>query len=210
MSSVFEFVAESRSQSGSASAKKIRREGKVPAVIYGGGESVELVAIASNEVDKSLMHEAVYSHVLDIKVDGRTEKAILKDVQRHPAKSQVLHMDFLRVSEKDKVKVHVPLHFVNESSSVGAKKGGVVTHSLVDVEVTCLPGSLPEFIEVDLAGLDLGQSLHLSELALPAGVSVVALAQGADHDLPVVSIVASKGSKSDAGSEEGEAEADTE
>lgn len=210
MSSVFEFVAESRGQSGSASAKKIRREGKVPAVIYGGGESVELVAIASNEVDKSLMHEAVYSHVLDIKVDGKSEKAILKAVQRHPAKPQVLHMDFLRVSEKDKIKVHVPIHFINEDSSVGAKKGGVVTHSLVDVEVSCLPGSLPEFIEVDLAALDMGQSLHLSELVLPAGVAVVALAQGEDHDLPVVSIVAAKGPKSDAASEEGEAEADSE
>ena len=131
-------------------------------------------------------------------VDGKTEKAILKGVQRNPARFQILHLDFLRVNASDVVKVHVPLHFVNESTSVGAKKGGIAAHSLVDLEVTCLPSDLPEFIEVDLANLDVGGTIHLSDIVLPKGVEIVALAQGSEHDLPVVSIMASKASKDDA------------
>jgi len=154
--------------------------------------------LSHNEVIKHLAHEAVYSHVLDINVDGKTEKVVLKGVQRHPAKFQVLHMDFLRVTMSEVLKVHVPLHFVNEQASVGGKKGGIVTHSMIDVEVSCLPTSLPDYIEVDLKGLDIGESFHLSDIVLPAGVEIVALAQGPEHDHPVASMMASKASKDDA------------
>ncbi len=198
MSSVFEFVAESRGQSGSSVARRARRQGNVPAVIYGGASEPQLLVLNHNDVIKHLEHEAVYSHVLDVTVDGKTEKAILKGVQRNPARFQILHLDFLRVNASDVVKVHVPLHFVNESTSVGAKKGGIAAHSLVDLEVTCLPSDLPEFIEVDLANLDVGGTIHLSDIVLPKGVEIVALAQGSEHDLPVVSIMASKASKDDA------------
>ena len=198
MSNVFEFVAESRGQSGSSVARRARRQGNVPAVIYGGASEPQLLVLNHNEVIKHLEHEAVYSHVLDVTVDGKTEKAILKGVQRNPARFQILHLDFLRVNLTDTVKVHVPLHFVNESTSVGAKKGGIAAHSLVDIEVTCLPSDLPEFIEVNLASLDVGGTIHLSDIILPKGVEIVALAQGSEHDLPVVSIMASKASKDDA------------
>lgn len=197
MSNVFEFVAESRGQSGKSAAKRARRNGNVPAVIYGGHGEPQMLLLNHNEVIKHLAHEAVYSHVLDISVDGKTEKAVLKGVQRHPAKFQVLHMDFLRVTMSEALKVHVPLHFINEQTSVGGKKGGIVAHSMIDVEVTCLPAALPDYIEVDLSGLDIGESVHLSDLNLPAGVEIVALAQGPEHDLPVASMMASKGSKED-------------
>ncbi len=197
MSNVFEFVAESRGIAGTTVARGVRRQGKVPAVIYGGHVEPQMLMLSHNEVVKHLEHEAVYSHVLDININGKTEKAILKGVQRNPAKFQILHLDFLRVSMSETIKVHVPLHFVNESASVGGKKGGISTHSMVDVEVTCLPSSLPEYIEVDLAGLDIGETIHLSDLKMPAGVEVVALHQGSEHDLPVVSMMSSKASKED-------------
>ncbi|MDP2904621.1 MAG: 50S ribosomal protein L25, partial [Methylovulum sp.] len=115
-----------------------------------------------------------------------------------PARFQILHLDFLRVEMGELVRVHVPLHFINESSSVGGKKGGIAAHSMVDVEVSCLPSALPEFIEVNMAALDIGESLHLSDIVLPEGIEIVVLAQGIDHDLPVVSMMPSKSSKDDA------------
>ncbi|MGZ4970490.1 MAG: 50S ribosomal protein L25/general stress protein Ctc [Methylobacter sp.] len=198
MSNVFEFVAESRGQSGKSAARRARRTGNVPAVIYGGHGEPRMLLLSHNEVIKHLAHEAVYSHILDINVDGRTEKVVLKGVQRHPAKFQILHMDFLRVTMSEALKVHVPLHFINEQTSVGGKKGGIVTHAMIDVEVSCLPAALPDYIEVDLSGLDIGESIHLSDIASPAGVEIVALAQGPEHDHPVASMMASKASKEDA------------
>ncbi len=197
MSKVFEFVAESRGQSGKSAARRARRQGNVPAVIYGGSNEPQMLVLSHNEVIKHLEHEAVYSHVLDITVDGKTEKAILKGVQRHPARVQILHLDFFRVNMSEVVKVHVPLHFINEHTSVGGKKGGIAAHSLIDVEVSCLPSVLPEFIEVNLAGLDIGGTIHLSDIILPEGIEIVVLAQGPEHDLPVVSMMASKASKDD-------------
>lgn len=198
MSNEFEFVAESRSHSGTGAARAVRREGKVPAVIYGGHADPKLLSLSHNEVLKHLQHEAVYSHVLDVTVDGKKEKAILKGVQRHPAKVQVLHLDFLRVSMSESIKVHVPLHFINESTSIGGKKGAIAAHSMVDVEVNCLPSALPEFIEVDLAKLDVGETIHLADLVLPKGIDIVLLHQGPEHNLPVVSMMATKTSKDDA------------
>jgi large subunit ribosomal protein L25 len=193
MSNVFEFVAETRGQSGKSAAKRARRIGNVPAVVYGGHKEPQMIVLSHNEVIKHLEHEAVYSHVLDVTIDGKTEKAILKGVQRNPAKFQVLHLDFQRVDLSETIKVHVPLHFTNEATSVGVKKGGIVAHALTDVEVTCLPSALPEYIEVDLSTLDVGGSLHLSDLVLPAGITIVALAQGAEHNLTVVSVIGKGG-----------------
>ncbi|MEI6708559.1 MAG: 50S ribosomal protein L25/general stress protein Ctc [Methylococcales bacterium] len=197
MSNVFEFVAESRGQSGKSAAKRARHIGNVPAVIYGGHQEPKMLMLNHNEVIKHLAHEAVYSHVLDVTVDGKTEKAILKGIQRKPSGVQILHMDFLRVDMTETVKVHVPLHFTNEHTGIGGKKGGIAAHSMTDVEVSCLPSALPEYIEVSLATLDVGETLHLSDLVLPAGVSIVVLAQGAEHNLPVVSMMASKATKDD-------------
>ncbi|WP_374087478.1 50S ribosomal protein L25/general stress protein Ctc [Methylomicrobium lacus] len=200
MSNVFEFVAQARGQSGKNAARNVRRQGDVPAVIYGGHQDPQMLVLNHNEVIKHLEHEAVYSHILDVTIDGKTEKAVLKGVQRNPAKFQVMHLDFMRVSMSEAIKVHVPLHFINESTSVGGKKGGVAAHSLVDLEVACLPGALPEFIAVDLAKLDIGESIHLSDLVLPAGVEVVALSHGPEHDLPVVSMMPGKAGQEESAS----------
>lgn len=191
MSNVFEFVAESRTNTGKTAARASRRAGNVPAVVYGHGEP-QMISLNHNEVVKHLAHEEVYSHILDLTIDSKTEKAILKGVQRHPAKVRILHLDFLRIDLNDRIKVHVPLHFINEHTGVGGKKGGVATHTRTDVEVLCLPAYLPEFITVDLAHLDIGQSIHLSELKLPANVQIVELTHGADHDVAVVSMQAPK------------------
>jgi large subunit ribosomal protein L25 len=197
MAGSFVFDAELRSTTGKGNARRLRRAGKVPAVLYGGGDPVGLV-LDHNKVVKNLENEAVYSHILTVNVDGKAERAILKTLQRHPSKPVVMHMDFQRISAAEKIKVHVPLHFINQDTSVGAKKGGVVTHNMVDVEVTCLPDHLPEYLEVDLAQVDVGQSVHLSELKVPAGVEIVALSHGAEHDLPVAVIQSSRVSESSA------------
>lgn len=202
MSNVFEFVAETRDMSGKSAAKAARREGKVPAVIYGGNGAPEMLVLEHNEVVKHLEHEAVYSHILDVKVDGKAQKALLKDVQRHPAKPQVLHVDFMRVDESHKVKMHVPLHFINEDICAGVKLGGVVTHAMVDVEVACMPSALPEYLEVDLAGVGLGDVVHLSDIALPAGVEIPQLSHGEDHDHPIAQVMKTRGPSA----EESEAE----
>ncbi|WP_198245282.1 50S ribosomal protein L25/general stress protein Ctc [methane-oxidizing endosymbiont of Gigantopelta aegis] len=193
MSNVFEFVAESRDTTGRSAAKAARRQGKVPAVIYGGGgESINLM-LKHGDLLKHLDREAVYSSILNIEIDGRKEKVLLKDLQRHPAKPIVLHADFLRVDATHKVRMHVPVHFLNEEKCKGVKLGGVVSHVMVDVEVSCLIADLPEFIEVDLLDLDIGESLHLSNLVLPEGVEIPELAQGPDHDLVVVQVIKTRG-----------------
>lgn len=192
MSNVFEFVATSREKSGTSAARAVRRQGNVPAVIYGGDIDPAMLVLNHNDVTRHLENEAVYSHILDVTVDGKIEKAVLKGLQRHPARPQILHMDFMRISETEKLKMHVPLHFINEADSVGVKKGGVATHARVEIEVICLPAALPEYLEVDLVNLDLGESVHLSEISLPEGVEIVELTHGEEHDLAVASILASR------------------
>jgi large subunit ribosomal protein L25 len=192
MLSVFEFAAESRVEVGTGKSRRFRRAGRVPAVLYGGGKSPLLLSLNHNEVIKRLEHESVYSHILDVVVDGVAEKAVLKAVQRNPSKFQVLHMDFLRVNAGELLRAKVPLHFINESTCIGVKKGGVANHVLTEIEVECFPGELPDFVEVDLVDLDINETCHLSNLKLPAGVRVVALSQGEDHDLSVVSILPSR------------------
>lgn len=189
MSNEFEFVAENRDLSGKSAARAVRRNGQIPAVVYGGKADPQAIALGHNEVIKHLSHEAVYSHVLDLKIDGKTEKAILKGIQRHPAKPRILHMDFMRVDESQALKVHVPLHFINEDTCVGVKAGGVITHAMVDVEVSCLPSALPEYIEVDLVNIDIGDSIHLTDIIVPEGVEVVTLAQEGEHDYTVAQVM---------------------
>jgi large subunit ribosomal protein L25 len=189
MSNEFEFVAEKRDLSGKSAARAVRRNGQLPAVVYGGEADPQSIVLNHNDVIKHLSHEAVYSHVLDLKIDGKTEKAILKGIQRHPAKPQILHMDFMRVDETQALKVHVPLHFTNEETCVGVKMGGVITHAMVDIEVSCLPSVLPEYIEVDLANIDIGDSIHLSDIVTPEGVEIIALAQEGEHDHTVAQVV---------------------
>ncbi|SHE21222.1 50S ribosomal protein L25/general stress protein Ctc [methanotrophic endosymbiont of Bathymodiolus puteoserpentis (Logatchev)] len=211
MSNVFEFNAVSRVAAGTGSAKASRRNGNIPAVIYGGNSEPELIELNHNAVVKSLANEAVYSHILKLNVGGKIENAILKDMQRHPAKTQILHMDFMRVVMSEKLKLNVPLHFINEELSPGVKEGGVVMHSMTEVEIECLPGNIPEYIEVDLTGLQIGESIHLSQLVLVDGLEIIALTHGEDHDLPVAQVMKSKGATDeDAAAAEGDDGAATE
>jgi large subunit ribosomal protein L25 len=190
MAGSYVFDAELRKDLGRGNSRRLRVEGKIPAVLYGGtGEPVG-ITLDHNKVNKALEDEATYSHILTLRIDGKDETAILKDMQRHPSRPIIIHMDFQRVTESQKIKVHVPLHFLNQETSVGAKKGGVITHALVDVEVTCLPARLPEFIAIDMAKLDIGQSVHLSDIKVPPGVQIVELLHGEGHDQLVAAIQA--------------------
>ena len=194
MAGSFDFEAELRTATGKGDARRTRRLGKIPAIVYGGGAAPVALNLTHHRVSKALENEAVYSHILTLKYDGKEEKAILKAIERHPSRPIIMHLDFQRVNETDKLHVHVPLHFVNQETSVGVKKGGVVSHAMVEVEVVCLPKDLPEFIEVDMAAVDVGGLVHLSDLKLPAGVGLVELIHGAEHDLPVASIHAARSS----------------
>jgi len=190
---IFELEAESRSDMGKGASRRLRRDGKVPAVIYGGGEAPQSITLVHSEIQKRLDHEAFYSHVLTVNVGGKANKAILRDMQRHPAKAKIMHMDFQRVDEGKSIRVHVPLHFIGEDVAPGAKAGGLITHELIEVALDVLPRHLPEYIEVDVSGLDVGESRHLSDLPLPESGSLVELARGEGHDLPVVSIHVRRG-----------------
>ena len=195
MSDQFEIQAEVREDMGKGASRRLRRlADQVPAIIYGGDKDPQPLSLVRKDFERALENEAFYSHVLSIKVGKTKEKAILKDLQRHPAKDSVMHADFLRVDDKVAIKVHVPIHFMNEETSIGVKvQGGIVQHQTTDIEIVCLPGDIPEYIEVDMAEIETGQIVHLSEVALPKGVTSVALALGEDHDLAIASINAPKG-----------------
>jgi len=186
-----------RENTGKGDARRLRNNYKVPAVLYGSGEPVGLI-LDHFKVSKALENEAFYSHILTLKTGDREETVILKALQRHPYKPVVMHMDFQRVNALEPIRVHVPLHFVNQEISVGVKKGGAISHHMVDVEVSCLPDKLPEFIAVDMANVDIGQFLHLSDLSVPEGVEILALHQEADHDLAVASVHTVKSGESGA------------
>lgn len=185
----FNLSAELRSDKGKGASRRLRRLGKVPGILYGAGEAPVQLSFNHNEVQNSLSHEAFYSHILKITVGGQEHQAIIKDLQRHPARPVIMHLDFLRVKDDIEIRVHVPLHFKNEKEAVGVKQqGGVVSHNMIEVEIACLPRYLPEYIEVDILTLELNKALHLSDIKLPEGVRIVQLAYGEEHNLPVVSI----------------------
>jgi large subunit ribosomal protein L25 len=206
MSDQFELRAEVREDLGKGASRRLRRLADlVPAIIYGGDRDPQPLTLVRKDLEKALENEAFYSHVLTINVGNDKQQAILKDLQRHPAKESVMHADFLRVNENRAIKVHVPIHFINEANSHGVKtQGGIVQHQETDIEVQCLPSKIPEYIEVDMLKVEIGQIIHLSDITLPEGVSSVALALGEDHDLAVASIIAPKGG-SDAAAEGGSA-----
>ncbi|MBC6428006.1 MAG: 50S ribosomal protein L25/general stress protein Ctc [Cellvibrionales bacterium] len=186
----FELNAHSRAETGTRASRRLRRaNGEIPAIIYGGKKQPTKIALPHKDLAQALENEAVYSQMISLSVDGKPQDVILKDLQRHPAKAQLLHADFLRVNKKQKLTVKAPLHFINEDSCVGVKaQGGVISRSLAELEISCLPADLPEYIEVDLAAVELDQIVHISDIRLPKGVESVALAAGEGHDLPVVAI----------------------
>ena len=194
---IFNLDASVRSDMGKGASRRLRHAGKVPAILYGGSDAPIALTLEHNKVIQAQEFEAFYSHVLTLNIDGKKVEALVKDMQRHPFKPKVTHIDFQRVIAGEKLHTNVPLHFINEDTAKGIKlQGGHAEHHVNDIEITCLPKNLPEFIEVDLAEVELGQTLHLSDVSLPKGVESVELAKGEDHDLAVVTIKAAKGGAS--------------
>jgi large subunit ribosomal protein L25 len=195
MSGEFTLKAETRTDLGKGASRRLRRlENRVLGIVYGGKSKPSPITVAMNEIVKLAENEAFFTSLVDLNLDGKSEQVVIKDMQRHPAKETIMHVDFLRVSAKTKITMHVPLHFTNEEICHGVKmEGGTVSHALNDIEVSCLPKDLPEYIEVDMEALKVGDNIHLSDLTLPKGVESVALAHGEDHDLLVSAVNAPRG-----------------
>ncbi len=194
----FELIAESREDVGKGASRRLRRAGKVPGIVYGAGKNTTMISLSHNALEKQLAHESFYSKVLELKVGTkRKEKVVLRDIQRHPARPKVLHVDLQRVKATEALRMRIPLHFLNEEQAPGVRlQHGIVTHHVTDVEVECLPADLPEYIDVDVSALEIGDVIRLTGLELPARVAVVDLLgyQTMDEDereaadQPVVSI----------------------
>ncbi len=186
MKTSFELVAEFRETQGKGASRRLRHDGKVPAILYGGHADARTLTLNHQKLLIMLDNERFYSTILSLKVGDQTQAAILKDVQRHPFKNRIVHVDFQRVEENEKIRISIPLHFTGAAVSPGVKsQGGIVSHMRNETEVTCLPKDLPEFIEVDISGLSLNESIHLSQLKIPDGVTLVELAK---DDVAIVAI----------------------
>jgi large subunit ribosomal protein L25 len=189
MSDEFDLIAELREDRGKGASRRLRHQGKVPAIIYGAGRPPRSLSFDQNKVLRQLENESFYSSVLNIRVNDKNQAAILKDLQRHPAKNLIMHMDFQRIVEDQEIKMNVPLHFIGEEIAPGVKEGGgKVARLSNDVEISCLPKNLPEYLEVDISDLELDAMLHLSDIKLPKGVEIPQLAQGPEQDHAIVSI----------------------
>jgi len=200
--------AAARADSGKGASRRLRRlENLVPGIVYGGKKKPASITLKHNELIRLLEEEAFYASVLTLSIDGKEELVVLKDLQRHPAREEIVHLDLLRVSKTKKFKKTIPLHFINAETCAAVKThGGKVTHNVTEIEVICLPANLPEFLEVDLMDVEIGQVVHISDIKMPKGVESVELSHGASHDQAVASINKPKGSAED-DAVEGEAEA---
>ncbi len=180
-------TATGRKDEGKGASRRLRHAAQIPAIVYGGHAEPRSIQLEHEKTWLASQNEWFYSSILSLELDGKVEKVLLRDMQRHPYRQRIMHMDFQRVSENEAIRVAVPLHFVNvEKSPAGKASDVVVTHELNEIHVSCLPGNLPEFVEIDLSGLNAGDTIHLSQVKLPAGVEVPELKLGADHDVAVV------------------------
>ncbi len=194
MSTDFVIVAEKRDDLGKGASRRLRHQEKTPGILYGSNQDPEPITVSHDLLIKSLQNEAFYSHILTVKIGGQECKAVLKDLQRHPYKPKILHIDLQRVDENTAIHMAVPLHFLGADVAPGVKLGGLLSHSMSELEVTCKPKDLPEYIEVDVSQLDTGDTLHISDLVLPAGVKSVDLSHG--HDSPVATLQKLRGASS--------------
>jgi large subunit ribosomal protein L25 len=195
---IFTLDAEVRTDLGKGASRRLRHAGKVPAVLYGAGKEAVSLTLIHNKLFQAQGFEAFYSHVLTLNIGDEKVEVLVKDMQRHAFKPIVMHLDFLRVDANKELHTHIPLHFINEDIADSIKlNGGHPEHHMIDVEVSCLPADLPEFIEVNLENVELGQTLHLTDLVLPKGVSLLELNKGETHDLAVVTVKLAKGPKAE-------------
>jgi large subunit ribosomal protein L25 len=188
MAKTHEIKVERRTDEGKGASRRLRHAAKIPAIVYGGSELKPVsIQIEHETIWLASQHEWFYSSILDLSLGGDVQKVLLRDMQRHPYKQQIMHLDFQRVNENEALRTSVPLHFINEDTSPAGKSVEVVvTHELNEIEISCLPKDLPEFIEIDLSELAVGTILHMSDIKLPAGVSIPELKLGKEHDLAVV------------------------
>jgi large subunit ribosomal protein L25 len=192
---LFTLDAEVRTDLGKGASRRLRHTNKVPAIVYGLGEEPVSITLQHNKLFRAQQEEAFYSHVLTLNIGKKKVEVVIKDMQRHVFKEQIMHLDFLRVDAKTELHTSVPIHFINEEEVT--KVGNVVVHNLNEIEVSCLPKNLPEFIEVDVANLEVGHPIHLSDVALPKGVTSLELAKGESHDQAVVSATTPKAAKTE-------------
>lgn len=179
MTQAFVVEAEPRTAQGTGASRRLRRTGKIPAILYGGNDEPKSITISQNELMKQLKNEAFYAHILTINLEGNAVQAVLKDLQRHPVRDDVVHADFQRVVADQLLRKAVPLHFIGEDVAPGVKLGGgMIEHMLNDVEIECLPANLPEFIAVDVSKIELDQVIHLEDLTVPEGVTLIELKHG--------------------------------
>ena len=204
MSDAFELNCSVREEQGKGASRRLRRlNNLIPAILYGGDKDPVSLTISHDDIFHATENEAFFSHIITLNIDSKKEKAVIKALQRHPAKPFIVHADFLRVSDKQAITVRVPIHFINEEKCVGVKMGGGnILRTLNEIEISCLPGDLPEYIEVDMLEVDVGESVHLSDITLPEGVTSVALSHGEDSDLSVAIVQKPKGSSDDAADSE--------
>ena len=181
-------VANKREAKGTGASRRLRRAGKVPGVVYGADKDAVSVEFDHKALFLEFRHEAFHASILSLELDGKKEQVLLRDYQMHPVRNTIQHIDFQRISASEKIHVKVPLHFINADTAPGVKLGGgIVAHVLTEADVSCLPKDLPEFIEVDLGKMEIGQSVHLSEIALPKGVEFVQLTHGTDTAVATLS-----------------------
>ena len=192
MSDQLVLTAEGRSDVGKGASRRLRRlSERVPGIVYGGGNAAIPITLSAKELNKAMENESFYSQIMNVKIDGGDQQAVVRDVQRHPANERVQHIDFLRIRADRVFQVSIPIHFLNEDNCVGVKTGGGnLVQSINELEVSCLPADLPEYVELDVAALDIGDLLHISDIVLPEGVTSTALALGEDYDSAVVSVAA--------------------
>ncbi len=187
MASKHEIKAQLRKDEGKGASRRLRHADLVPAVVYGGSQAPQSIQLAHNDVALAARNEWFFSSLLDLNVDGSVQKVLLRDLQRHPVRPRVLHLDFQRIDESKPIRLKVPLHFIGQEKSPAGKLAGVlITHEINELEISCLPSKLPEYIAVDLSTLEKGDVIHLSSLVLPEGVEIPALRLGKEHDLAVV------------------------
>jgi len=190
MSDQIELTAEPRSDMGKGASRRLRKAGLVPAIIYGGDTDPVSINLDHNDFANQLENESTYTQILSMKVGkSKKEEVLLRDLQRHPYKQMIMHADFLRIDQKKVIHVTVPIHCLNEEECHGVRlEGGLLNHLQSEIEIMCLPKNLPEFLELDVAELKLGESLHLSDIKMPEGVEIVALTHGEDHDTGVAAV----------------------
>lgn len=203
MSDLIELNAETRSDLGKGASRRLRKNGLVPAIIYGGDAEPAAITLQHNAFIHQLDNEAIYTQILSLNIGKTKQDVILRDLQRHPYKNLVMHADFLRIDQKKVIHVFVPLHFINEEICHGVKmEGGLLNHLQTEIEIMCLPKDLPEYLEVDVSELKLGESLHLSDIKVPEGIEIVALTHGEDHDTGVAAVHKTRETKADAATAE--------